>query len=256
MISKAKSETQVLKRKGSPIIDPETGEQSYKEVTETYIDKNGKTKVRTQKSTKMAEARDARSLISDLNSDMENRYADYANKMKSLANQARKELISTGRLKYDPQAKKVYQKEVDSLGSKLRIALLNAPKERQAQLLANSIIKAKKQEYDMTKAELKKESQRALTQARIKTGAKRYNIEITDREWEAIQAGAISDNVLSQIIDHSDSTKLRERATPRATTQLSDAKINKMKQMKNSGYTADEIAQAIGCSASTVHKYT
>lgn len=256
LISKAKSETQVLKRKGSPIIDPETGEQSYKEVTETYIDKNGKTKVRTQKSTKMAEARDARSLISDLNSDMENRYADYANKMKSLANQARKELISTGRLKYDPQAKKVYQKEVDSLGSKLRIALLNAPKERQAQLLANSIIKAKKQEYDMTKAELKKESQRALTQARIKTGAKRYNIEITDREWEAIQAGAISDNVLSQIIDHSDSTKLRERATPRATTQLSDAKINKMKQMKNSGYTADEIAQAIGCSASTVHKYT
>lgn len=39
LISRAKSETSVLKRKGSPIIDPVTGEQSYKEVHEEYIDK-------------------------------------------------------------------------------------------------------------------------------------------------------------------------------------------------------------------------
>lgn len=48
LISRAKSETSVLKRKGSPIINPDTGEQSYKEVYEEYVDKNGKTRVRTQ----------------------------------------------------------------------------------------------------------------------------------------------------------------------------------------------------------------
>lgn len=66
LISRAKSETSVLKRKGSPIINPETGEQTYKEVYEEYIDKNGRTRVRTQASTKMAETKDAFTLVSDV----------------------------------------------------------------------------------------------------------------------------------------------------------------------------------------------
>lgn len=79
LISRAKSETSVLKRKGSPIINPETGEQSYKEVYEEYVDKNGKTRVRTQASTKMAETKDAYLLSSG--TPQEEAYADYANKM-------------------------------------------------------------------------------------------------------------------------------------------------------------------------------
>lgn len=95
LISRAKSETSVLKRKGSPIIDKETGEQSWKTVREEYVDKNGRTQVRTQKSTKMAETRDARTLSSG--TPQEEAYADYANTMKALANQARKEMISSGK---------------------------------------------------------------------------------------------------------------------------------------------------------------
>lgn len=165
LISRAKSETSVLKRKGSPIIDKETGEQSWKTVREEYVDKNGRTQVRTQKSTKMAETRDARTLSSG--TPQEEAYADYANTMKALANQARKEMISSGKIAYSASAKQTYQVEVDSLMSKLNVALKNAPRERQAQTMANSIVAAKKKDNpDMTKAEIKKANQQALTAAR------------------------------------------------------------------------------------------
>lgn len=201
LISRAKSETSVLKRKGSPIIDKETGEQSWKTVREEYVDKNGRTQVRTQKSTKMAETRDARTLSSG--TPQEEAYADYANTMKALANQARKEMVSSGKIAYSASAKQTYQAEVDSLMAKLNVALKNAPRERQAQTMANSIVAAKKKDNpDMTKAEIKKANQQALTAARTAVGAKRTPIEITDREWEAIQAGAISENKLTQILNN------------------------------------------------------
>ena len=254
LISRAKSETSVLKRKGSPIIDKETGEQRYKEVYEEYTDKNGKVKVRTQASTKMAETKDARTLSSG--TPQEEAYADYANNMKSLANRARREMMNTGKIAYSASAKRTYQAEVDSLKAKLNVALKNAPRERQAQILANAAVKAKKQENpDMTKGEIKKANQQALTAARNSVGAKRKPILITDREWEAIQAGAISENRLTQIINNVDTDKLRQRATPRATTTLSSAKVNKIASMNASGYTTAEIAEALGVSASTVSKY-
>lgn len=255
LISRAKSETSVLKRKGSPIIDPETGEQSYKEVYEEYVDKKtGKVKVRTQASTKMAETKDARTLSSG--TPQEEAYADYANKMKALANQARKEMISTGKIEYSASAKIAYKTEYDSLMSKLNIALKNAPRERQAQVMANSVVAAKKQDNpDMTRGEIKKAGQQALTAARISVGAKRSPIDISDREWEAIQAGAISENKLIQILNHTDIDAVRQRATPRATSSLSAAQENKIRSMKASGYTTDEIAKAVGKSATTVSKY-
>lgn len=254
LISRAKSETSVLKRKGSPIIDKETGEQRYKEVYEEYTDKNGKVKVRTQASTKMAETKDARTLSSG--TPQEEAYADYANNMKSLANRARREMMNTGKIAYSASAKRTYQAEVDSLEAKLNVALKNAPRERQAQILANAAVKAKKQENpDMTNGEIKKANQQALTAARNSVGAKREPILITDREWEAIQAGAISENRLTQIINNVDTDKLRQRATPRATTTLSSAKVNKIASMNASGYTTAEIAEALGVSASTVSKY-
>ena len=235
LISRAKSETSVLKRKGSPIINKETGEQRYKEVYEEYTDKNGKVKVRTQASTKMAETKDARTLSSG--TPQEEAYADYANNMKSLANRARREMMNTGKIAYSASAKRTYQAEVDSLEAKLNVALKNAPRERQAQILANAAVKAKKQENpDMTKGEIKKANQQALTAARNSVGAKREPILITDREWEAIQAGAISENRLTQIINNVDTDKLRQRATPRATTTLSSAKVNKISSMNASGY--------------------
>lgn len=254
LISRAKSETSVLKRKGSPIIDKETGEQSWKSVREEYIDKNGKTQVRTQKSAKMAETRDARTLSSG--TPQEEAYADYANTMKSLANQARREMVNSGKIAYSASAKQTYQTEVDSLMGKLNVALKNAPRERQAQTMANSIVAAKKKDNpDMTKAEIKKANQQALTAARTAVGAKRTPVEITDREWEAIQAGAISENKLTQILNNTNIDTVRQRATPRATTTLSSAKVNRIAALNASGYSTAEIAAALGVSSSTVSKY-
>jgi hypothetical protein len=254
LLSRAKGEVPIVKRKGSPIIDPETGEQSWKENYQEYTDANGKVKYRTQKSTKMFETPDARTLSSG--TPQEEAYADYANKMKALANQARKEMISTGDIKYSPEAKDKYLNEFNSLNAKLNVSLKNAPKERKAQVIANTTIKAKKQEYpDLSKGELKKISQQALTAARIQVGAKREPIKINEKEWEAIQAGAISPNKLKQIIDNADIDVLKQLATPRTSTQLSEVKINKIQTMVKSGYSTAEIAKSIGVSSSTVVNY-
>ena len=256
LISRSKSEVSVIKRQGSPIIDPETGKQSWKTVDDpVYVDKKtGKTKTRTQPSTAMAETHDARKLSSG--HPIEEAYADYANQLKGLANKARKEMVSSGKIAYSASAKKTYQREVDSLNAKLNLANSNAPKERRAQVMANAKIASMRQEYpDMTKAEIKKASQRALTRARTSVGAHREPIKFTDREWEAIQAGAISPSKLEQMIPKVDSENLKQYATPRATTQLSNAKISKINAMKNSGYSTSEIAEALGVSSSTVSKY-
>lgn len=258
LLSRAKSEVSVIKRQGSPKIDEKTGELVWKTVDEPFYvnKKTGKLTERTQQSTKMAEAKDAFTLVSEADTPVERAYATYANKMKALANQARLEILSSGKVPYSASAKETYQAEVDALNAKLNIALKNAPRERQAQTMANAVVAAKKQDNPgMTSGEIKKASQQALTQARAAVGAKRETIQITDREWEAIQAGAISENKLSQIIDNVDIDSLRQRATPRATTTLSTAKINKIASMSASGYSTSEIADALGISTSTVTNY-
>lgn len=259
LISRAKSQTSVVKRKGSPSIDPETGEQVWKTTDNpTYVNKKtGKVITRTQPSTRMAEAKDPRTLISDVNSPMEQEYARYASQMKSLANQARLEMINTKKIEYSSSARTKYQEEYNSLKAKINIARSNAPKERQAQALANANVQAKVRDNpDMTKSEIKKANQQALTYYRNQLGAKKDYIKLSDKEWEAIQAGAISENQLKQIIANADLDVLKQMATPRgSTTQLSQAKINKIASMKASGYTNAEIAKAVGISTSTVTKY-
>lgn len=257
LISRRKQDVRVPERQGSGVIDPETGKVTYKETGRTYVDK--KTGQRVQATTKVKllnQVDDVRTLSSGTS--QENAYADYANKMKALANKARKEYRSAGRLEYDSNAAKTYREEVNSLTAKLNVAAKNAPRERRAQAIANSQVKAKIQSNpDMDKDEIKKASQIAITNARVTVGAssKRTQIDITDREWEAIQAGAISDNKLTQILRYADAEKLRERATPRSSTQLSTAKVNKAKAMAASGHTNAEIAEALGVSSSVVSKY-
>ncbi len=247
----------VINKPGKDWYDPSVPEGAYVyKPPETYVDKTGKVKIRTQKSTRMAETDDAFTLVSDANTPEERAYAEYANRMKALANQARKEMMNTGKIEYSSSAKKVYQQEVDSLMAKLNVALKNAPRERQALVIANAAINAKKQANpDMTSGEIKKLSQQELTRARAAVGAKREPIKITDREWEAIQAGAISENKLMQILNHTDIDDIRQRATPRNTTSLSQAKINKISAMNASGYSTAEIADSLRISAATVSKY-
>lgn len=257
LLSRRKQPVRVPERKGSVQIDPETGKQIYKETGRTYFDKKtGKYVPATTKVNLLNEVDDIRTLSSG--TPQENAYADYANRMKALANEARKAYIATGNLKYDSNAASVYRKEVDSLNAKLNVAAKNAPRERRANAIANSQVKAKMQANpDMDKKEIKKHSQIAINNARAQVGAsgKDTRIVITDREWEAIQAGAISDSKLTQILRYADAEEVRKRATPRTSTQLSTAKVNKIKAMAAMGYTNAEIAKSIGVSASSVNKY-
>ena len=134
---------------------------------------------------------------------------------------------------------------------------MNAPRERQAQLAANSEVKAmKKANPDMTGKEVKKKGQQALSRNRIKYGAQRHVISISPRQWQAIQSGAVSENLLTKVLRFADQDQVRSYATPRATTSLSTGKQARIRAMRNSGYTTSQIAAALGISTSTVAKYT
>lgn len=254
LISRAKGDKRVPKRKDGYKVDPETGRKIFTETGETY-EKNGKQVVRLQKSSKMYETEDAYSLSSG--TAMENTYADHANKLKALANSARKTSLTTKPIPYSPEAKAKYRQEVDSLNAKLNIALKNRPLERKAQLLANERVKLVRQNNpDMDKDDIKKLKNQALTQARLQTGAskKARLVDITDREWEAIQSGAISTNKLSQIIQNSDLDILKQRSMPRESRGISDAKRARAKMLESNGYTLAEIADSLGASTSTISK--
>lgn len=242
-------------------VDEKTGEVSYTDKTGgiTY-----KLKKRTQESTKMAETDDAYTLVSTKAHPMEIVYADYANSMKALANQARIEMRNTGKIEYSSTAKKTYQKEVSSLMAKLNDALLNTTRERAALRLANAEINSKKEAYrkengtDMKPADAKKVSQQAVSKYRqkVKSVARRdRDIQISDKEWEAIQAGAISENTLKKILNNTNIDSLRQRATPKITSSLSAAQVSRIKAYSASNYTLSEIANKLGVSTSTVSKY-
>ena len=283
LISRSKGEQSVYKRQGSPKVNqkgkpwydsskPEgalvyqiADDVAYEvpKVNRRTGEVTVETRYRTQRSTRMAETSDARELISDANTKMERIYADYANSMKDLANKARLNAVATGKIAYSKTARQTYAPEVESLNEKLRIALMNAPRERQAQLRANAevnakIQRAKNEGKELKKDEVKKANQQALTKYRTDVNSvsrKDRSIKITDREWDAIQAGAVSENTLKKILNNADIDELRQRATPRTTTELSKAKINRIKAYAGSNYTIGEIAKKLGISVSTVSKY-
>ena len=229
------------------------GRKVYTPTNRTYIDRGGRVVRAKQTSTKMAETRNAFDLSSG--TPMENVYASHANRLKALANEARKEILATHPIKRNPSAAKVYSQEVSSLNAKLKEALKNAPKERQAQILANYEVKVRIQDNpDLDDDDKKKIRGQALTKAREKVGAKKAMVEITDREWEAIQSGAVSNNVLTQILNNTDVDKLKERATPRQNKGLTSSKVSLAKAKIKAGYTLAEVAESLGVSPSTLQR--
>lgn len=274
IVSRASAEQSVLKRQGSPKIDPKTGKQTWDladDLTYERVKKNSKGEViidkatgkpkmetitKTQKSTRMAETDDAFSLVSKTRNPKEIAYAEYANSMKAYANQARKVMINTPDIPYSPEAKKKYDTEVKRLDAALNVALKNAPRERQAQVMANATLQAVTQDNpNMSNKDKKKVAQQALDKARRELGAKKETIKISDREWEAIQAGAISPNKLKQILNNSDMDVVKKMAMPKNSKTLSDAKIAHIATLKASGYTNAQIAKKLGVSTSTIIKY-
>lgn len=257
LLSRRKQDVEVPERQGSGVIDPLTGKVVYKESGRTYVDpRTGKTVAATTKVKRILAVDDVRSMSSGTL--QEEAYADYANKMKDLANKARLEYKATPTLKRSASAAKAFEPEVNRLMAALKVAQLNAPLEREAQRIANARVKAKVQANNITdKDEISKIRRAAISDARNSTGAsgKRTRITISDGEWTAIQSGAISDTTLSEILRYAEPKTVRERATPRRTTQLSDARISRIKVMANSGHTNAEIAEALGISTSAVSKY-
>lgn len=205
--------------------------------------------------TGMQSVKDARELSSG--TIMEDIYAEHANRLKALANKARAELRNTPRLQQNPSAKSTYKEEVESLTTKLNRAKMNAPLERQTQLLVQARVKAQIQANpSMSNDSIKKAEQKALQDIRNRLGSSKKNVwvDITDREWEAIQAGAISDNILSQILNNTDMDKVKQRATPREKNPLSESQLSRIEGMYARGLTQAEIADQLGISTSTVNK--
>ena len=218
-----------------------------------------KTKARTQDITNMSNTDDAMTLVSSYRHPKEILYAEYANSMKALANKARKSMVSTGNLKYDPNAKKIYAKEVSELEAALNNALKNSVKERTAtRFAASEINERKRNQPDLNSEDIRKLSQRSMSKYREQVGAatrRERNIIITDRQWEAIQAGAISENKLKSILANSDPDSLRQKAMPKKISGLTNAQVARIRAMNNSNFTINQIAEKMNVSPSVVSKY-
>lgn len=233
--------------KGGP-IDRITGEKVW-EPTGRINYRTGAAKLAKFK--KLAEAEDAHALSSG--TPIERLYADHSNRLKAMANSARLEMINTPPLKQSKSAKKVYANEVTSLNAKLALAIRNRPLERQAQILAGAIVKAKQGDNpNMDDASFKRMKFQALEEMRIRTGAKKQDIVITQSEWNAIQAGAISDSKLGEILDKADMDVVRQLATPRKELKMTTTKTARAQTMLASGYTRAEVASALGVSVTTL----
>lgn len=256
LISKSSSDVRVPARKPRPAseggpIDPKTGRLVFVETGETYTDRNGKVQPKMERSTKARETSDAHTLSAG--TPIEEVYADHANRLKGLANQARKEYLNTPAIVRSPSAARTYANEVESLDSKLNVALKNAPKERQAQVVANAAVRQKRQANPgLEPAEVKKLKGQELERARARVGAAKQKVDITPSEWEAIQSGAISNKKMVDILNNTDLDHIKKLATPKSSPTLTPAREARVKAMANAGYTQAEIADALGIGTGTV----
>lgn len=261
IISRAKSPVYVDQRKlwdkkSSKSIDPETGEKIYKLTGKTYVDrKTGEVKPRQSEISKMEVYKDARELLSKNPGRTELVYADYANRMKALGNKCRLLALNTEDKEWDTTSatKKKYAKEIESLNAQLYAAEKNAPLERQAQIIGN--INARtliKSNPGLSKKESDRIKGQQIAAARVAVGAKKQRIKISDKEWEAIQAGAISPSKLNRILNNADEDRVKELALPKTSSGLTPAQTKLAKAMARNDYSQAEIADRLGVSASTI----
>jgi len=261
LITRATAQTHVPKRKdakagpnavrlSNATVDPRTGKRLYDPVDERRRDGS----VPTQKSKRLAETDDAFTLISEHGgTPIERVYAEHSNRLKGMANEARKEAVKAKPTPMSKSAKRVYKDEVESLNAKLDIALKNSPLERQAQVVANKIVGQKKRANpNMDRDTERKIRGQALNEARLSTGAGKTRIQLSPREWEAIQAGAISKSTLEKIINNSDMDTLRQLATPRENRVMTSTATSRAKTMLANGASIAEVSRALGIPQSTL----
>jgi len=259
LISRAGSvdrNARAVKQRG---IDPVTGKKILVPKGEEFVDpRTGKIRFPTQPRKKLEMEDDAFVLTSGGSKDkpgttIEAVYAEHSNRMKALANMARKELVNTKQDKALPSAARAYDAEVKSLTAKLNQAIRNRPLERQAQIYANTTLSQKRADNpDMDASQLKRVKFQALQQARLRTNAGKDQIVITPQEWQAIQARAISPSKLKTILDNADLETVKKLATPKQTTLMGGENLQRAQSMLAAGHTQAEVAQALGVSLTTL----
>jgi hypothetical protein len=271
LISRAGSQKRIPQRqprsakRGGP-IDPVTGKKVYEPTgrmrveTKREVDPvtgrvsrvpTGRTKPILEVHDRLAVTEDAFELSSGF--PMETIYAEHSNRLKAMANGARKEALPLKGTGTSSSAKKTYHKEVASLDAKLNLAERNAPYERQAQRIAQTHLTLKRQANPgMDPADAKKVKQQALNVGRARTGAKKHKIIVTQSEWDAIQAGAISNHKLERILYNSDMDTVKRLALPKHAPKLTSAKLLRAQTMLDSGYTQAEVADALGIGLTTL----
>ena len=282
IVSKASGEKDVPEREEYYNIDPKTGakipkptgrkivyftredgSKYYKKLLPYQEGYDPNAKDVTIKSTKMAEEKDARKLISPYKYPIETIYANYANQCKALGNEARKESLVKKDTPYSKQAADTYKDEVASLEDKIQKSKVNAALERIAQRSAEVIINERVSKYpdrynkktpDGKKHLTKLKNQ--VTNQQRKIVSKQRPFDITDREWEAIQAGALHKSAVKEIINRANSDRVKDLAMPKNANYsvLSPANLAHAKAMLNSGYTQADVAASFNISPSTLSR--
>ncbi len=279
IVSKASGEAHIPEKEWQGKIDPETGEKiwRYTEKRKTVDPETGRWKwygpkhpkydpegeLKKMKSTNMAEHKDAMELVSKDRYPTELVYAKHANEMKRMANEARLASLKVEDTPYDPQAAKTYEREVESLKEKVNVAKVNAVLERRAVRVTDVIVADRMKNYPERynnktpdgKAHLSKLRKQVLEQQRAILN-KSSAFEINEREWQAIQAGALKKTKLEEVINRADQSCVKKLAFPDNSnkTKMTDANIARAKAMLNSGFTQAEVAEMFGISTTTLRK--
>lgn len=277
LLSRANADVKVDQVYDRYKIDPDTGKKIYTETGKTYKkfkkDKNGNVVLDSEgnpvyKEHKKLTERTQMDLVDDAyklssGSRIETVYAEHANKLKAMANEARKEMIATKGYTRSSSAAETYKEEVDSLMRSLDRMVSNSPKERMAQRMAKAVVDQKiadnpELKLKENKEQLKRINSQAVTAARLRVGTvsrKDREIKITPRQWEAIQAHAVSPTVLRKIMTYADPDEIRKYATPKEKKGLSSTQISTAKAMLKGNYDMSDVAEKLGVSTSTLYKY-
>lgn len=185
-------------------------------------------------------------------------YAKCANKMKEFANEARKNMLYFDKnpIPYSSEARLMYFNEWKSLEAKVKLAELNAPRERAANVIATANIDAiiNASEEELTKEDKTKLKQKELVKARIALNSRNARFDITEKEWEAVQAGAFSVSRLKDILRYADQDVVRQLATPRTGSELKESDVARIKSLARNGASISDIATRMKVSISTIQK--
>jgi predicted transcriptional regulator len=282
IVSKASGEYDVPEGEEYYDIDPKTGAKipKYTGKKRVYFTREDDTKYYkdllpkqagydpnakdvTQKSTKMAETSDANTLVSPYKYRIETIYANYANQCKALANEARKESLVKKETPYSKQAADTYKEEVAHLTELIENSKVNAALERLAQRSAKVIIDERiakyPERYNKKTPDGKKHISKLknqVTNQQRKIVSKQRPFDITPREWEAIEAGALHKSDVKEIINRANSDQVKKYAMPKNTdySTLSPANLAHARAMINSGYTQADVAASFNISPSTLSK--